>query len=88
MHSLHQHVHLLLIQQHRNCCLQCELCGKHYKDEVSQHLQPLLEGRRPRRTRSRTVRVVNANGETVLAVEAAEEQEEQPRPQISWTRFW
>lgn len=69
--------------------VQCELCGKQYKEEVAQRLEPLLQGRRPRHSRSRTVRVVNANGDTVLAVEAAEEEEEeQPRPRISWTRFW
>jgi hypothetical protein len=82
------HMECLKSWVQERCNLQCELCGKQYKDEVAQRLLPLLEGRRPRRSRSRTIRVVNANGETVLAVEAAEDEEEQPRPRISWTRFW
>lgn len=68
--------------------LQCELCGKQYRDEIKQQLEPLIAGRRARRTRSRTVRVVNVNGETVRSVEAAEGTGDEPRPQLSWTRFW
>eukprot|EP00878_Enallax_costatus_P004760 GHUV01005010.1.p1 GENE.GHUV01005010.1~~GHUV01005010.1.p1 ORF type:complete len:339 (+),score=75.36 GHUV01005010.1:493-1509(+) len=74
------------VQERAN--LQCELCGKQYRDEIKQQLEPLLAGRRPRRSRSRTVRVVNANGETVLSVETVEGPAEEPRSQISWTRFW
>eukprot|EP00879_Flechtneria_rotunda_P001470 GHRR01001624.1.p1 GENE.GHRR01001624.1~~GHRR01001624.1.p1 ORF type:complete len:321 (+),score=117.97 GHRR01001624.1:244-1206(+) len=66
--------------------LECELCGKQYKDSIKQQLEPLVDAWRSQHQQRRP-RV--ASGDAVLAINIVPEEDvEQGRPQVSWTRFW
>lgn len=87
----HAHMECLKAWVAERCSLECELCGKQYKDGVKQQLEPLIDPRKRRaRMRSAARAAGAAGGDAVLTVDGVGELErdQQPRQQISWTRFW